>query len=288
MPDTITEPVTAPTEPQSVVNKDGSFAENWHEKYGEENEAHLLRYKNFDSLVKSTIDTKRKLGKDPNTLVEIPTEHSSDEVRTAWSKARGRPDTNDLYEYALSDEQAVKLGPLDDKKMAAFREFAHKQDWNQAEFKEVLDFYHANVAGDIEAFDISFNEKKESDAEAVKFELRTKERWRTEKEYEYKVLRANSVMRKYGGEEAVAEFNAENSPKMAMFLDNIAVAMSEDTLKGLGSSSGTTTANIKTRIAENREQMDTIMKEDRVNYRNNPKFRELDKRNIELYKQMPA
>ena len=274
--------------PQSVVKEDGSFTENWHEKYGKDNEAHLSRYKTFDSLVNSHIDTKKKFGKDPNTLVEIPTEHSSDEVRTAWSKARGRPDTNDLYEYALSDEMAIKLGPVNDKKMAAFREFAHKQDWNQKEFKEALDFYHANISDDIDAFDISYKEEKAADATACKTELRKKEGWRSEEEFNSKVQRAQSVMEKYGGVDVVADLNLENEPKLLVFLDNIAESMSEDTLKGLAPSSGTTKANIKTRIAENREQMDTIMKKDKVNYRNNPKFRELDKRNIELYKQMPV
>lgn len=277
---------TATAEPQSVVNEDGSFTENWHEKYGEENKAHLSRYKTFDEFVNSHVSQRKKFSKDPSTLVEIPTEHSSDEVRAAWSKARGRPDTNDLYEYALSDEQAIKLGPLDDKKMTAFREFAHKQDWNQKEFKEALDFYHTNIAADIDAFDISFNEKKTADATVCKTELRKKDGWRSEEEFNSKVQRAQSVMEKYGGVDVVADLNLENEPKMLVFLDNIAEAMSEDTLKGLGPPTGVTSANIKTQIAEIRAQMDKIIKENPSNFKGNVEFRDLQKRKTELYKQM--
>jgi len=272
-------------EPTSPVNPDGTFVDNWYGKYGKENEAHLSRYKNFDEVVKSHISQRKKFSKDPDTLVEIPTEHSSDEVRAAWSKARGRPDTNDLYEYTLSDEYAVKLGPLDDKKMAAFREFAYKHNWSQKEFKEALDLYHANTVSDIDAFDISYNEKKATEAAAGKAELMTKEGWHTEEEYKSKVLRANSVMNKYGGVEAVAEFNAENSPKMTMFLNNIADAMSEDTLKGLGSSTGITAANIETQIAEIYEEINKIMKENPANFKGNIKYKDLIKRKHELNKQ---
>ena len=270
--------------PVSPVNADGSFVDNWSTKYGEENQAHLSRYKDFDSIVNSHIDTKRKLGKDASSLAEIPTDESSDDIKAAWSKALGRPDTNDLYEYKLSDEHATKLGPLSDTKMAAFREFAHGQNWSQNQFKAALDFYHTNIASDIDTADISFKETLEADIAAGKKELKAE--WLDG--YDDRVLRAQAVMRKYGGDDAVAKFAAQNDPVMLKFLDNIAESMSEDTLKGLKGSGGVTKDGLRARIAENRSQMSAIMKANPVNYKGDPKFRELDKSNIELYKQMPA
>jgi len=274
--------------PTSIINDDGSFVENWYEKYGEENIAHLSRYKTFDDLVNSTVATKKKFGKDPNSLIEIPTEHSSDEVKAAFRKAKGAPDSIDAYEYKLSDEMAVKLGPVDDAKMAAFKEFAHKQEWSPKQFKDALDFYHSNLAADIDTNEAEFNKQRSAAAEAGKAELRKRDGWRTEEEYKAKVQRAQSVMEKYGGIDAVADLNLQNSPEMLIFLDNIAESMSEDTLKGLKGSTVAAVANVKIKISENRSKMNDIMKKDPVNYRNDPEFRELDKSNTELYKQYPT
>jgi hypothetical protein len=270
--------------PTSVVNSDGSFTENWTERFDEGDREHLSRYKSLDELGKSHMNLTRKYGKDPNTMVEIPSETSSDEVRAAFRKAKGAPDTVDAYEYTLSDEMVVKLGPLDDKKMAAFREFAHQQEWSPKQFKDALDFYHANIASDIDAADVAFEEqRKEAQEKGV---AALKKEWRGE--YDNRVLRANAVLRKYGGEEAVAEFNAQNSPLMTNFLDNVAEAMSEDTLKGIVSSDGATATNIKAQIADVREQMDTIIKENPVNFKVNPKYKVLEERKKSLYKQMSA
>ena len=131
------------------VGSDGVFTENW--ASGEsfkENEAHLSRYKNVTELANGHAELRKKFGKNPDTLVEIPSETSTDEIRTAWARAHNVPEE---YEYALSDELAVKLGPLDDNKMTALREFGKKKNWSQEDFKDVLDFYHDNISGDIDA-----------------------------------------------------------------------------------------------------------------------------------------
>jgi len=271
-------------DPVSPVNADGSFAENWTEKYGDDS-ATLLRFKDFDSLVNTHMEQRRKFGKNPDTLVEMPNDESSDKVKAAWSKALGRPETNDLYEYKLSDEHTTKLGPMSETKMTAFREFAHGQNWSQKQFAAALDFYHTSMAGDIDAADISFNEQYAANQATGMAELKAEWLDGTDD----RILRANSVMRKYGGEEAVAELCAENNPKMIKFLDNIAGAMGEDTLKGFrGTSELDTKSGIKAKVNENRARMGAIMKENPANYRGDPEFRELDRSNTELYKAMPA
>lgn len=267
-----------PAEPTSPVNSDGSFVENWHEKYGEENTATLSRFNNFDDFVNSHIATKKKFGKNPDTLVEIPTETSSDEVKTAWAKAHSVPET---YEYKLSDELAIKLGPLDDKRMTTLREFAKTKNWSQADFKDVLDFYHNSMSGDIDTAGVANQEQQDASAAEGKAEL--KKKWLDG--YDNRVLRANAVLRKFGGEEAVAEFNAQNSPKMIEFLDNIAESMSEDTLKGIGPSTGLTVANIDSQLADIRDDMNRIVKENPVNFKINSKYKDLVERKHILYKQ---
>ncbi len=274
--------------PVSVVNADGSFAEKWSEKYGEDNQAHLSRYKDFDSLVNSHIATKKKFGKNPDTLVEIPTDTSSDEVKAAFRKARGVPDSTDAYEYKMSDEMALKLGPLDDTKMTAFRDFAHKQEWSPKQFADALDFYHTNIASDIDAGNISFNEQKAAAGDACKAELRKQTGWQTEEEFKRKQDMANSIIRKYGGEDAVASFNAENSPQMVKFLNNVAESFSEAQMKSLAGTPTSTSGDIKAKVAEIREQMDKIVAANPVNFKINAQYKELEERKHHLYKQMPA
>ena len=267
------------------VGNDGVFSENWagRDEF-KDNEATLSRYKNVTDLANGLVATKKKFGKNPDSMVEIPSDTSSDDVRSAWAKAKGRLDTSDLYEYTLSDEHAVKLGPLDDKKMTAFKEFAHGQEWSQKQFKDALDYFHSNIASDIDTADISFTETQNARIAEGKAEL--KKEWLDG--YDDKVLLANAVMRKYGGEDAVAEFSAENSPLMLKFLNNISSAMSEDTLKGLKSATAVTATNIQTQIGEIRAKMDVIMKENPSNFKANTQFKELGKQKTELYKKMSA
>jgi uncharacterized protein YktA (UPF0223 family) len=270
------------TEPVSVVNADGSLVEKWYEKYGKENEAHLSRYKDFDAIVNSHIATKKKFGKNPDALVEIPTEHSPDEVKAAWAKAHNVPET---YEYELSDEMAVKLGSLDEKKMVALREFGKKKNWSQQDFKDVLDFYHNSISEDIDAFGEQTEKQRAEAAEAAKAELRKTDGWRSEEEYKAKVQRAQGILDKYYGREGAAELNLQNSPKFLLFLDNIAETMSEDTLKGVTTPSTVTTANIDSQLTEVYSQIDAIMKAKPANFKGDPKYKELMERKHDLNRQ---
>ncbi len=274
----MTEPVA---EPVSVVNADGSFAENWNDKFGEENKAHLSRYKTFDDLVNSHIATKKKFGKNPDTLIEIPSETSSDEVKAAFRKAKGMPDNTDSYEYTLPDEMAVKLGSVDDKKMTAFREFAHKQEWSPKQFKDALDFYHTNVAADVDTSEIAFNEQRAVSIEANKAEL--KKEWLGD--YQTNVDEAQSIMVRYGGVDAVAELDLQNSPTLIKFLNNISKHMNPDAIKGQDAASVTTAANIKTQLADIYEEIAKVVKENPANFKGNAKYKELVERKHELNKQ---
>ena len=273
----------------SVVNADGSFTENWSEKYGADNQAHLSRYKDFDSLVNSTISTKKKFGKNPDSLVEIPSETSSDDVRAAFRKAKGVPDNLDAYEYKLSDEMAIKLGPLQDDKMSAIRKFAQEElELSPGKFTKLLDFYHQSTSDDIDAFGISNNEQLQKAQEEGKAQLRTLPGWQSEQEYTDKVRIAQSVMEKYDLVGAIDELALQNSPKLLVGLNNIADSMSEDTLKGLGGPSSTNVSNIQSQIAELRNQQNTIRQKSPVNFKSDPKFKDIEGRLKVLYQQKSA
>jgi len=115
--------------------------------------------------------------------------------QAAWRKARNVPETKDDYKYALSDEMAVKLGPLDETKLAAFRDYADKKDWSNEDFKDALDFYHNNMIGDIDSAGVTLAEHQTADAKAAKIELMKNPGWHTEQEYQDKV---NTRPKRYG------------------------------------------------------------------------------------------
>ncbi len=271
-------------EGEGFVGSDGVFTDNWTDGESfKENADTLKRFKDVKSLANSYMDVRKKVGRNPDTLVEIPSDTSSDEVKAAWRKAGGVPETVEDYKYEYSDEFRTVLGDMDENKMTAIREFAHKElELSPAKFQKLLDFYHKTVVSDISTADISFTEQQKEAQEKSTAEL--KKLWLGD--YDNKVLRANAILRKYGGEEAVASLNAQNSPLMAQFLEKIAESMSETQLKGLTGPASSTSGDLKTRIADVREQMDKIVADNPVNFKINAKYKELVERKTDLYKQM--
>ncbi len=282
------------------VGSDGVFTEGWTDRPEfKDNAATLSRSKNVTDLANRLVDTRKKFGKNPDTLVEIPSETSSDEVRTAWSKALGRPDTQDLYEYKLSDEHAVKLEPLNDTKMAAFREFAHKKNWSQDDFKDALDFYHANMVGDIDVANTSFEEQKQ-----VAFDAGTailKGQWL--EGTDDRTAAALAHLQKYGEIEikgADGEMvnpleklfeeapQLKQSPWLTMIMDNMAKGMGESTRKGGGDTGALSLDSINSQITDLRNQQAEIRKGNPVNFKGNPQFKDLENRLKALYQKRPA
>lgn len=289
--------------PVSVVNADGTFTDNWHESFGEENKAYLSRFKDLPSLVKSNIDTKRKFGKDPNSMVEIPTDTSNDDVRAAFAKASGKPDSIEAYEYTMPDELAAKLKPIDDTKMNTLREFAHKElDMSPGKFKKLLDFYHTDKAGDA---DVSNNQMLE-DAEAAKAEGLQVLTQQFKEDAAVKKRDANLIFDKYGldpikmpdgttssikGELLANNPNLLTDPYFLMLMDSFKSSMSEDTLRPIvGSGGAGSLANIDGQINDIRDQMDKIIKENPVNFKGNARFKDLKEAKRKLYnkRQKPA
>lgn len=290
---------TETTAPASVVNADGSFTENFYGSHGDENKEYLSRYKTTDDLAKANISMRKKFSKDPNSLVEIPNSTSSDEVKAAYRTAMNVPDTSDKYEYAIPDELAVKLGPLDDAKIAKFQEFAHGQNWSQTQYKEALDFYHNNMSEEVDTFGVQTTENT-AKAKAEGLQVLAQE---------YKgqsatvLAEANAIFDKYGLKDVKLPDGSMTSikgmlleshptlltdPYFAMLLKEFRGSLSEDTLKGLGGSGGVSPDSVKSQIADVREQMDTIQKENPSNFKGNTKFKILQEKKRNLYKQMPA
>jgi len=269
-----------------LVDSDGTFSEDWVEQLGDDYKEHaptLSRFKNVRDLSKSYAEARKKLGQDPESLVQIPRDDSPDEVKAAFHKAAGKPEKEDGYEYKLPDDLSAKV-KVDDEKMTGFRKLSHELNLNQKQHEGLLNFYFKDIADSQDKFEMLMAEQEKEDAEKGKAELLKLYGNGTDE----RVLRANAVLRKFGGDEAVASFNAQNNPLMVKFLDNIAEAMSEDTLKGVAAATFPSASDIKSQVAKIREEMTKIEKENPGTYRGNPRYKDLIEQKHELYKKMPA
>jgi len=260
----------------SVVNADGSFVENWANNYPEDDRETLSRFKQFPDFVKSHMSLRRQFNKDPDSLVEIPTETSSDEVRAEFHRRRGVPEKVEAYKYERSKELSDNI-EIDDEKVAAFAQIAKKHNMTQAQFNGIVNDYLALVDKDIANFDLIQQDKRQKDFEAADAALKKK----FGKAYDEKVARANVLLRKYEGQDFVAKHGLENSPEMTEFLDRIAEDMSEDRIKGLTGVTIPTPIQVKSKIAELRAHpayMDEM----------HPQYKDIQKQITELYKKMSA
>ncbi len=282
------------------VGSDGTFNEGWTGREEFKDHADTLgRYKNVTELAKGHVELRKKYGKNPDSMVEIPTETSSDDVRVAWNKAHGRPETSDAYEYTLSDEHAAKLGPLVDDKMAAFREFGHKKNWSQQDFKDVLDFYHENASGEVDGFNAELEEatnKRFEDGSAI-----LKGQWLDGTDD--RTAAALAHLQKYGeievkgaGGEMVNPLEKlfeeapqlKQSPWLTMIMDNMASKMGEAGRVGGKDSSSVSLEGINTQIADIRAKQSAIRNESPVNFKGNPEFKSNEEKLKVLYQKKPA
>ena len=295
-------PEAAPSSDTGYVGVDGTFNEGWTGREEFKNHADTLsRFKSVPDLAKGYMEARTKIGKDPNSLAEIPNDTSSDEVKTAWGKANGKPETVEGYEYNYSDDFATKLGPLDDTKMGAIKEFAHTElGLSPAKFQKLLDFYHTNMAGDIDSSSASFEEQKQAAFDKGTAILNRE--WldgtadRTAAALDFLQKQGEIEVKDADGnivnplEMLFAESpELKTSPWLTMIADNMAQAMSEDTLRGANSAShGMSLEGINTQIADLRSEQSTIRDANPVNFKSDAKFKDIEKRLKLLYQKKPA
>ena len=287
-------------EDEGFVGSDGTFNDGWTGRDEFKDHADTLgRYKTVGELAKGHVELRKKFNKNPDTMVEIPSETSDDAVRAAWSKAHGRPDTQDLYEYTLSDEHAVKLGPLDDNNMTMLRDFAHKKNWNQQDFKDALDIYHTIQATGVDAFGAGVEEQKQAAFDAGTAIL--KGLWLDGTDDRTKAALAH--LQKYGEIEvkgADGEMvnpleklfeeapQLKQSPWLTMIMANMAQKMGEADRKGGGDTGALSLDGINSQISGIRAQQAAIREKNPVNFKGDPEFKRLEDSLKVLYQKKPA
>lgn len=274
----------------SVMNPDGSFVEGWEQKYPKDSREMLSRFKSFDDLVTSDISLRGKFGhygQDPDSLIQVPKEDSSDEVKAAFWKAAGELNSADDYKFERSKDISEKV-ELNDAKVKDWAAIAKKHHLSQPQFLGLANDWLISVGADIDAFDLAQAQKTEqskTDAVAMlrkKFGAGVEER----------ITRAEALRNKYGNDvikeadgtekSLIQKLEEENpnlktSPWMRMLFDNIAESLSEDSLKGITAVTTPTTGQIDAKIAEVRADPAFLD-------RTHPRHKEVNQQLEDLYK----
>lgn len=284
----------------SAVNSDGSFTQDFYGSHGEENREYLSRYKAPSDLAKANVELRKKFGKNPDSMVEIPGENSSDETRAAWNKANGVPDTTDGYEYSYSEDFATKLGPLDDTKMAAIKEFAFKElGLSPAKYQKMLDFYHTEASSGIDTSEASLAEitnQRFEDGTAV-----LEGQWLEGKDE--RTAAALAHLQKYGEIEIKGKDGEminpleklfeeapqlKQSPWLTMIMDNMAQKMGEAGRVGGSDTGALSIDGINSQITDIRAKQKVIRDANPVNFKGDPQFKDFEKKLKVLYQKKPA
>ena len=278
------------------VGSDGTFNDGWTNGDAfKENAASLSVFKNVTDLANSYVATKKKFGKNPDALVEIPSDTSGDDVRAAFRKANGVPETVDGYAYDYSDDFATKLGPISDERMAALKDFSHKElGLSPAKFQKMLDFYHTNVSSDLDLGNAQMKEMTDQ-----RFDEGTailKSQWLDGTDD--RTAAALAHLQKYGEIEVKdKDGNTINpleklfeeapqlkqSPWLTMIMDSMASKMGEASRVGGGDTGALSLEGINSQIAAINDRQTAIRKENPVNFKGNQEFKRNDEKLNVLY-----
>jgi hypothetical protein len=282
------------------VGSDGTFNDGWTGRDEFKDHADTLgRYKNVTDLAKGHVELRKKFSKNPDVMFEKPSETSSDDVRAAWAKAHDVPETDDGYVYDYSDDFATKLGPLSDEKMVAAKEFARKKNWSNQDLQDVLDFYHTNLLADSESGIAQMEELTNQRVESGNAIL--KNMWldgmedRTKAADEHLEKYANFDVKGENGEDVnVLQMlfdespNLETSPWLTLAMDNMASKMGEANRVGGKGGNTLSLEGINSQIADLRAQQSKIRKENPVNFKGDPQFKDIERKLVALYQKKSA
>ena len=241
--------------PVALVDHEGKFTEKYLEHFDEGDRGTLERFKGtgLKSLGKSYADLPRQF-RSPDDFVKMPKEDSSDEEKAAFHKRRGVPDeAKDYPKYEIPEGLTnVSTTP---EEQEAYNELFKRANLTPTQRKVMADGHYEylnKVFGEAEAKKVELDNQAFDAADIV-----LNRKFGSGQAKDQRVLRANAIMRHYGGEEAVSSLNAENNPHMTLFLDRIAQDMAPARIEGImkGSSSLTpTNTDIDVKMAELRNQ----------------------------------
>lgn len=211
----VAEPTTSP-----LVNATGELRDGWRDTLPEEirSEKVFDRVSNFEGIMKSLASAEKMVGLDK---VAVPNEASSDEVRDAFHRAGGRPDTVADYNFVKPEDFPEEL--WSSEFAAQVQEILFKGGASKQLAETLLKFNLATTLAAVKA-QADADEQDYKDAEAALYKD-----WGNA--YEQKKHFANKAVEKgtAGNEEFKERIGKKfgNDPDFIKFASNLGSVISE-------------------------------------------------------------
>jgi len=204
--------------------------ENWREALPEDlrSDQALAKYQNFEDLARGVVNSQRLIGKDPNSLVEVPAERSLENLKPVLQKL-GLPENADGYQLKAGEGVSEALKP-DSDLAKGFIQKAHEIGVLPEQAQAVYDWF-ASTMGE------TMSSSEEAQAEQAAENIQTLQ---TEfgQAFDAKIAAADRAVEKFGGKELREEINNSplaTSPRLIKFLASVGDMLQEDGGDGHGS-----------------------------------------------------
>lgn len=180
----------------------------------------LTKFATIGDLGKSYIDIAGKV----EGTVRIPGENATDEEKSSFYSALGRPEAPDKYEFTRPTlPDGVQY---DEKQEGAFRTMAHEIGLSQAQAEKLYGFYNNQIIESHSEYVRVVNEAKQEAEAALKKEWGEK--------YAGNLEIAKRAVREFGGEEITKFLETSrlgDNPLIVKLFNQIGQAMMEDQFK---------------------------------------------------------
>lgn len=205
-----------------IVAENGALAENWRELLPEEirNEPSLQNIKHFGALAKSYVHAQKAIGANK---VAIPGKDATEEEKSSFFSAIGRPETADNYEFARAAELPQEIG-FDEELMKGFREEAFRIGLTQEQFNAAVNYEAKVVAARLA------QQREAADREYAETYSKLKAQYGAR--CDEVIAQCNKAVQTFGLAEVLTEHGLLNNYDFIQALAGIGERISESKLKG--------------------------------------------------------
>ena len=192
----------------------------------------FLEHEDLSSFLKKSLSDSEKLaGFDPEKVLNLPGDDTSDDDREAFYRKLGKPESADGYE--LDDPGFPDGLPRDEELEGHIKKWAHEANIPADALKSLVGAYNAHVGEIFKAAQDAYDKDLQEKSDALKGELKD--------DYNEFVLKAQRAATSLGGEEFITllkDSGLETHPTFLKVFGKLGDMVSDDSALGGGVGSG--------------------------------------------------
>lgn len=240
-------------DPVALLDADGKFSEDFFDNIPEEHTELIAKADKLKgipdvySALNKMIHAEHMIGANK---VEMPTEHSTDEVKAAYREAIGVPKEVTGYEGITRPTDWPEAVPWDDKLIEGYSAIAHELEIPKSKAKGLFDWYCATKLQE----ETAFKEFAEQEQATAMESLRTKPGWGedTEKNLE-KIKHLQKFLSRGIEKDVILDLEADGLGNKAGYLQmmmNMVKIVSEKRIEGASPESVEATATLTEQLQQ--------------------------------------